>query len=101
MVTLDQAASGFAAAGSDHRLTVLKALVKAGPEGLTVNEIKIRTNIAPSTLAHHLRTLKEGELIEQQKIGRSVINRAKFEHIKELASYLLDQCCVDSESTEC
>jgi ArsR family transcriptional regulator len=90
---------GFAAAGSDRRLSVLKTLVKAGPEGLTVNEIKIRTNIAASTLAHHLRTLKEGGLIEQQKIGRSVINRAKFEHIKELAAYLLDQCCVDSVSS--
>ncbi len=51
------AAQGFAAMGSEARLTVLNCLVRAGQEGLTVSDIQERTGIAPSTLAHHLKFL--------------------------------------------
>jgi len=36
------AAQGFAAAGSEPRLAVLLALVRAGEAGLTVGEIQVR-----------------------------------------------------------
>ena len=97
MLTLEQAARGFAAAGSDHRLDVLRTLVRAGPKGLTVGEILDRTDMPASTLAHHLRFLSDGGLIEQHRLGRSVINRAVFDHIHQLADFLISECCVDAE----
>ena len=91
----ETAAQGFAAMGSEARLQVLKALVRAGEPGLTVSEIQERTGIAPSTLAHHLKFLAAGGLVEQERAGRSVINRASFDELRRLAQFILGECCAD------
>lgn len=96
MLALEEAAHGFAAVGSEPRLEVLINLVRAGPDGLTVGEIQQRTGMPASTLAHHLRFLAAGGLIEQQRRGRAVISRANFAHIEQLAGFLLSECCVDA-----
>lgn len=95
--TLDivEAAQGFSAIGSEARLQVLLVLVKAGPTGLSVGDIQNRTDMAASTLAHHLRFLTSAGLIEQEKSGRSVINRAAYARLDALASFILQECCVD------
>lgn len=85
----EQSAQGFAAIGSEARLQVLKALVRAGRSGMTVGEIQEATSMPASTLAHHLRLLAAGEVIHQEKIGRSVINRADFERLEQLAHFIL------------
>lgn len=96
-IGLEQAAQGFSAIGSEPRLEVLLALVRAGPAGLTVGEVQQRSGIPASTLSHHLRFLSAAGLIEQTKNGRTIHNRAAFAHIEALAGYLLRQCCVDQE----
>lgn len=92
---IEEAAQGFAAMGSEARLDVLRALVRAGEAGLTIGAIQERTGIAPSTLAHHLKFLAGAELVSQQKQGRSTINRAEFGRLRVLASYILEECCAD------
>ena len=89
-------AQGFAAMGSESRLQVLKTLVRAGEAGLTVGEVQDRTGIPPSTLAHHLRFLAAGGLVEQEKSGRATINRARFGALRELAQFILSECCADT-----
>ena len=96
-ISLEEAAQGFAAIGSEPRLDVLLALVRAGPDGLTVGEIQQRSGIPASTLSHHLRFLAAAGLIEQTKDGRTIHNRAAFAHIEILADFLLRECCLDSE----
>ena len=86
---------GFAAIGSESRLAVLLTLVKAGNSGLSVGDIQARTGIPASTLAHHLRSLASANLVEQTRVGRSVINQARFEHLQILADYILRECCID------
>ena len=93
---LEEAAQAFAAIGSEPRLLVLRTLVRVGPEGLTVSAIQDRTNLPPSTLAHHLRFLAAGGLIEQQRRGRTVINRAAYRQITSLAAFLLEECCTEA-----
>ena len=93
----EQAAAGFAAMGSEARLKVLNTLVRAGEPGLTVGEIQERTGIAPSTLAHHLKFLAGGGLVDQEKAGRTVINRACFDELRRLAGYITAECCADIE----
>ena len=90
-----EAAQGFAAIGSQARLQVLMILVKAGNNGLSVGDIQTRTDMAASTLAHHLRFLRVAGLIIQEKIGRSIINRAAFGHLETLATYILNECCTE------
>jgi ArsR family transcriptional regulator len=92
---LEEAAQGFAAIGSEPRLEVLLALVRAGHGGLNVGEIQKRLDMAASTLTHHLRFLAAAGLIEQTKDGRVIRNQAAFSRIEELAAYLLKECCAD------
>jgi len=94
-LTLEEAAQGFAAIGSEARLAVVLALVKAGSAGLTVGDIQARTGMAASTLAHHLRFLAAGGLIAQEKQGRAVISRAAFDRLEHLAGFILKECCAD------
>ena len=98
MLALEEAAQGFAAVGSEPRLDVLLTLVRAGTDGLTVGEIQERVGLPASTLAHHLRFLAAGGLIEQERQGRTVINRAAFERIEDLAGFLLRECCADTDT---
>ena len=94
-ITLETAADRFAALGSDSRLHVVLALVRAGSKGLSVGDIQLRTNIAASTLAHHLRFLVTAGLVRQEKSGRSIINYAEFSTLEAMAGYILKECCTD------
>ncbi|GAB2204035.1 helix-turn-helix domain-containing protein [Roseibium sp. ROS1] len=98
---LEIAAQGFAALGSEARLQVVLTLVKAGQGGLTVGDIQTRTGMPASTLAHHLKFLASAGLVSQEKDGRSVINRAAYGHLENLAGYILKECCVDEKGCEC
>ncbi len=99
MLDLEEAAQGFAAVGSEPRLEVLLALVRAGDEGLAVGELQERVRLPASTLAHHLRFLAAGGLIDQERQGRAVINRAAYTRIEELAGFLLRECCAEARHT--
>ena len=100
MIGIERAARGFAAVGSEPRLDLLLTLVRAGDDGLTVGEIQERTDMPPSTLAHHLKSLSTGGLIDQIRKGRLVINRASYDHIEALAGFLLRECCADAKSVK-
>ncbi len=94
-LTREEAAQGFAAVGSEPRLDVVLVLVRAGDQGLSVGEIQERLDVPASTLSHHLRFLAAAGLVEQERAGRAVINRAAFERLRGLADYLLRECCAD------
>ncbi|OUS36309.1 transcriptional regulator [Rhodobacterales bacterium 56_14_T64] len=94
----EEAAQGFAAMGSEARLQVLRCLIRAGSEGLLVGEIQQRSGIAPSTLAHHLKFLTGAGVVEQERNGRSTINRANFDQLEQLAGFILSECCADAQS---
>ena len=91
------AAEGFSAMGSESRLAVLRALVRAGDRGLSVGEIQERLEIPASTLAHHLKFLASAGLIAQEKQGRTIISRADYDHLQALASFIMEECCSEQE----
>ncbi len=91
------AAQGFSAMGSESRLEVLLALVRAGENGLLVGEIQQRTAIPGSTLAHHLKFLTSADLIVQNRQGRTIVNQANYQHLQALAAFILEECCTDQE----
>lgn len=95
--SLVEAASTFAALGSEQRLSVLRALVRAGPEGLSIGDLGARTGVTGSTLTHHMKILAQAGLVAQAKRGRSVICvAADYRVMRGLADYLLDECCADA-----
>ena len=98
--TLEEAASGFAAIGSEPRLQALRLLVRAGPEGLTVGEVQQALGIPASTCTHHLRFLAAAGLVEQTRKGRNIACCASFSRIEALAEFLVTECCVDAPASK-
>lgn len=97
---LELAASSFAALGSEHRLHVLKVLVRAGPDGLSIGELGNRSGVTGSTLTHHVKILTQAGLVMQTKNGRQIICAAvAYDRVRELSDYLLTACCADAEET--
>ncbi|MEM7120030.1 MAG: metalloregulator ArsR/SmtB family transcription factor [Pseudomonadota bacterium] len=94
-LSLEEAAQAFAAAGSEPRLEVLRDLIRAGEDGLSIGVIQNRLGMPGSTLSHHLRFLTSAGLVEQEKSGRTVVNRANFARIESLAAFLLHECCFE------
>ena len=97
LLTVERAASTFAALGSEQRLTVLRTLVRAGPDGLTMGALGERSGVTGSTLTHHIRILAQAGLVRQEKRGRSVFCAAvAYDRIEALSEYLLRECCADA-----
>lgn len=92
----DQVAEAFAALGSEVRLAILRALVRAGEAGLSVGALQDRLAIAGSTLSHHLRALIAAGVLEQTRDGRTLICRARYDRIRQLAGFLVSECCADA-----
>lgn len=98
---IEVAASTFAALGSEQRLQVLRALVRAGPDGLRIGELGERTGVTGSTLSHHVKTLAQVGLVHQKRDGRSIICAAvAIEEVSALTEFLLSECCADAPKTE-
>lgn len=99
---LAEVASTFAALGSEQRLVVLRALVRAGDEGLTIGILGERTGVTGSTLTHHMKILAQAGLVRQEKRGRSIICAAvAYDEVHALSEFLLSECCADSLQAGC
>ncbi|MEM0977832.1 MAG: metalloregulator ArsR/SmtB family transcription factor [Pseudomonadota bacterium] len=94
---LSEAASAFAALGSEQRLSLVQTLVRAGFAGLSVGELGERADIGGSTLTHHLKILSAAGLIEQSKEGRVIACTVAYTHLEALSNYLLRNCCADTD----
>lgn len=95
-LSLAQAASTFAALGSEQRLHVLRILVRAGPSGLTIGELGQRSGVTGSTLTHHMKILSAANLVQQERQGRSIIcAAAAYDEMEGLIQFLLSECCAD------
>jgi ArsR family transcriptional regulator, arsenate/arsenite/antimonite-responsive transcriptional repressor len=83
----------LAALAQPVRLRVFRALVVAGPAGLTPGVIAEQLDVAAATLSFHLKELTHAQLISQEREGRNLIYRAAFDTMNALLAYLTDHCC--------
>ncbi|WP_085805630.1 ArsR/SmtB family transcription factor [Roseovarius albus] len=96
-IELEIAASTFAALGSEQRLMVLRILVRAGRDGLSIGELGQRSGVTGSTLTHHMKILSQAGLVTQEKKGRSIICAAvAYDKLQYLCEFLLHECCADA-----
>jgi DNA-binding transcriptional ArsR family regulator len=83
----------LAALAQPLRLRVFRALVVAGPQGMTPGAMSEGTGVAPNTLSFHLKELAHAGLVTQQRDGRYLIYRADFERMNGVLAYLTENCC--------
>ena len=75
------------------RLRVFRALVVAGPTGLTPGALAQSLDVAATTLSFHLKELTHAGLVSQERDGRHLIYRASFDRMNALLNYLTAHCC--------
>lgn len=94
-LTLDEtsAVKALAALAQAQRLRAFRALVVAGPDGLTPGVMAEQLGVAPSALSFHLKELAHSGLVSSEARGRNVIYRADFTHMNALLGYLTEHCC--------
>jgi len=87
------AVAALAALAQEARLRVFRALVGAGPEGMTPSALAAMLDIPSSTLSFHLKELSRAGLIASRQDGRFIWYRADLEAISGLIGYLTENCC--------
>lgn len=92
-----QVISALGALAHILRLRVFRALVVAGPEGLTPSVLAEQLDAARNTLSFHLKELTHAGLVTIEQQGRNLIYRADFAHMNGLLGYLTEHCCQGGE----
>ncbi|OYT99039.1 MAG: transcriptional regulator [Burkholderiales bacterium PBB1] len=92
--------AALAALAQPARLRVFRALVVAGPKGMTPGALAEALRVPASTLSFHLKELMHASLATQQRDGRSLIYRAGFEQMNGLMAYLTANCCAGEACAE-
>jgi len=83
----------LSAMGSEPRLCILRLLLRAAPEGLSVGDIQKETGIANSTLSHHLDKLKRENLVSSQKDKQWIWHYANLQTLGDLIEFVYADCC--------
>lgn len=83
----------LAALAQSSRLDAFRALVVAGPAGLTPGVLAEQLGVSASSLSFHLKELTHAGLIGAEREGRHLIYRAEFAHMNALLAYLTENCC--------
>ena len=86
----------FAALGSEQRLQIVRLLLSAHPQGLTVGEIQGELNIPNSTLSHHLEKLRVEGLVSSRKDKQWLWYSVNDVALQELLAFLYAECCTRS-----
>lgn len=87
------AVTALAALAQAQRLRVFRALVGAGPEGLTPTDLAALLGVPGSTLSFHLKELTQAGLATQERDGRRLIYRPALARMTALLDYLSAHCC--------
>jgi len=95
---LAQYADMFSALGTEARLSILRLLLTAHPEGLVVGEIQDELNIPNSTLSHHLDKLRNESLVRVQREGTFLRYTANTDALQELLQFLYAECCTRNKA---
>ncbi len=88
-----QALASFAALSQETRLSIVRTLVVAGPEGMAAGTIAERMNLSPSNVSFHLKELDRAGLINQRRESRSIVYTAGYDALAELVKFLMEDCC--------
>jgi ArsR family transcriptional regulator, arsenate/arsenite/antimonite-responsive transcriptional repressor len=90
---LEAAILALAALAQNTRLEVFRLLVRHEPKGLAAGEIARVVAVPGNTLSAHLNVLSHAGLVRRERHSRSIVYRAEISRLRELASFLIEDCC--------
>jgi ArsR family transcriptional regulator len=89
----NDAVASLAALAQSMRLRIFRALIGAGPQGMTPGALSAMLDVPASTLSFHLKELMHADLVSQERDGRNLIYRASIGQMNDLLDYLTAHCC--------
>ena len=95
IVVMQQYVEQFNALGQEGRLEIFRLLVRVGPQGNCVDEIRRRVKMPGSTLSHHLDTLERSGLLSARRAGRFIYYAVNWPEAAKLVRFLTEDCCAD------
>ena len=90
---IDPAVRALSALAQHTRLAAFRALVQAGPAGLSVGQIAEELGVPNATLSFHLKELVHAGLVTTRQQGRFVFCFANFDTMDALVGFLAQNCC--------
>lgn len=90
---LERHAEQFGALGHPARLSILRLVVQAGPDGISTTELQESLDLPWTTLNHHLSRLVGAGLVNAQRDGRFAMHTADYVALKALTEFLWKDCC--------
>lgn len=88
-----QALGAFGALAQETRLQIVRMLVVAGPDGLSAGALAEKAGVSASNLSFHLKELDHSGLVRQHRESRSIIYTARYDALRGLVQFLLEDCC--------
>jgi ArsR family transcriptional regulator, arsenate/arsenite/antimonite-responsive transcriptional repressor len=96
---LERHAEQLAALGHVARLSLLRAVVQAGPEGVSTTDLQERLDIPWTTLNHHLDRLVDAGLVTVQREGKFAYHSADYSALRAITDFLWEDCCKRGKGT--
>ncbi len=98
---LEHHAEQLGALGHPVRLSILRFVVQAGPEGAAAGSIQAHVDLPASTLSHHLKRLVDAGLMQTRGEGTFHYYSAHYESLRKLTAYLWEDCCKKGSGGSC
>jgi ArsR family transcriptional regulator, arsenate/arsenite/antimonite-responsive transcriptional repressor len=87
------AIAALAALAQPTRLDTFRLLVKKEPKGVPAGELARLMAVPQNTMSAHLAILARAGLVIGERQSRSIIYRADLLRVREVALFLLKDCC--------
>jgi DNA-binding transcriptional ArsR family regulator len=101
MTKLERHAYQLGALGHPSRLSIIRAVVQSGPEGITTTDLQAKLDIPWTTLNHHLDRIVDAGLSTTRREGKFAFHTADYAVLHALTEYLWEDCCKNGGKTCC
>ena len=90
---MNNAVDTLSALAHEGRLTLVRSLIQAGPDGINAGELATQAGIGPTTASAQLLVLKNAGLVQSERRGRQIIYSANYNKMTGLLGFLMEDCC--------
>lgn len=89
----EQAIGAFAALAHENRLTIFRALMRAGPSGMAAGDIAVAAGLAPSNVSFHVAQMERAGLLRSWRVRRNIFYAVETDGVQQLLTFLTEECC--------
>lgn len=87
------AVAAFAALANEHRLRLMRMILRATPDGIAAGALAEGIGAPQSSVSFHLAALERAGLVVSRRSSRSIIYAADPSALARLVGFLLEDCC--------